>query len=400
MSTSPPLENSPAVPAPRRERSLSYCEALGLWVATRAEDTNLILQDTRAFSSERVPWWRERLTGELGTLIDQGYHLEPSPPPPPALRALTRTAFESLVSAQSLGALEVLVRNLAEQQVEEWRREGLGDLQGRLARLLPLQVYRDWLGLPPEALDTLLRWSERWARIDTFSALSPEEQKAGARRLINFQRFLAGLLSLRMGYPQEDGLGVLAQQVKEALSPEELAGKVVGLLISSAELTRSLVGTALKLVSRNPERWRRLEAGVHQAHRLVEEALRQEAPVLCQSRVVAEPLRLGSAKLCAGAQVLLVLASERGEAVHTPAPERFELSRLNVGQHLGFDQGTPLRVGVQFARVQARVALEVLHQRLPDPRRLEEALHRPATPERRQEPLRRALLPLAQPVAA
>lgn len=399
MSTSPPLENAPAPSPYRRERWPSYCEALGLWVATRAEDTNLILQDTRAFSSECMPWWRERLAGEVGSLIDEGYHLELSPPPPPAVRAATRTAFESLVSEQSLAALEALVRSLAEQQVEEWRREGLGDLQGRLGRLLPLQVYRDWLGLPPEALDTLLRWSERWARVEAFSALSPEERKAAVRRLINFQRFLAGLLSLRMGHPQGDGLGVLAQQLKAALSPEELAGKAVAVLLSGAELTRCLVGTALRLVSRNPERWLRLGGGVHQANRLVEEALRQEAPVVCESRVVAEPLRMGGARLPAGARVLLVLASERGEAVHTPAPERFELSRLNAGQHLGFDPSTPLRAGVRLARLQARVALEVLHQQLPDPRRLEEALHRPP-PERRQEPLRRPLRPVLQPVAA
>jgi cytochrome P450 len=397
MSTSQPLENSPAVSSHRRERSLSLCEGLGLWVATRAEDTSLILQDTQAFSSEHAPWWRERLAGEVGALLDQGYHLEPCPQPPPALRALTRTAFESLVSEQSLATLEAQVHTLAGQQVEEWRREGVGELQGRMARLLPLQVYRDWLGLPPEALDTLLRWSERWARIDAFSSLSREEQKAGARRLINFQRFLAGLLSLRMAHPHADGLSALAQQVKEALSPEELAGKVVGLLVSSTELTRSLVGTALRLVSRNPERWRRLEGGVHQANRLVDEALRQEAPVLCQSRVVTEPVRLGGARLPVGTQVLLVLASERGEVVHAPAPERFELSRLNVGQHLGFDQGAPLRVGVQLARLQARAALEVLHQRLPDPKRLEQAL---ATPERKQEPLRHALRPLTQSVAA
>ncbi len=58
-------------------------------------------------------------------------------------------------------------------------------------------------------------------------------------------------------------------------------------------------------------------------------------------------------------------AANRDERIFAH-PDRFDLWRPNADQHLAFGHGIHHCLGAPFVRMEARIALEVLVQRLPD----------------------------------
>jgi cytochrome P450 len=70
--------------------------------------------------------------------------------------------------------------------------------------------------------------------------------------------------------------------------------------------------------------------------------------------------------LPAGARVFVVFgAANRDERIFVH-PDRFDLWRPNADQHLAFGHGIHHCLGASFVRLEARIALEILVQRLPD----------------------------------
>ena len=49
-----------------------------------------------------------------------------------------------------------------------------------------------------------------------------------------------------------------------------------------------------------------------------------------------------------------------------PSPEVFDIERANAGAHLGFATGPHLCIGFRLAKMQVRIALEVLLRRFAD----------------------------------
>jgi cytochrome P450 len=98
----------------------------------------------------------------------------------------------------------------------------------------------------------------------------------------------------------------------------------------------------------------------------VEEGLRYDAPVQGIFRTTIEDFEMHGVTLPAGARVFVVFgAANRDEHIFTH-PDRFDLWRPNADQHLAFGHSMHYCLGAPFVRLEARIALEVLVQRLPD----------------------------------
>ena len=98
----------------------------------------------------------------------------------------------------------------------------------------------------------------------------------------------------------------------------------------------------------------------------MEEGLRYDAPVQGMFRTTTEDVEMHGVTLPAGARVFVAFgAANRDERIFAH-PDRFDLWRPNADQHLTFGHGMHHCLGAPFVRLQARLALEVLVQRLPD----------------------------------
>jgi cytochrome P450 len=97
----------------------------------------------------------------------------------------------------------------------------------------------------------------------------------------------------------------------------------------------------------------------------VEETLRRDCPVPGTARVANVDVKIGDVTIPKDARILVLLGSANHDESVFEDPSRFELGRAGSGEHLGFGRGVHFCLGAPLARLQGRVALSVLTQRLP-----------------------------------
>ncbi len=82
-------------------------------------------------------------------------------------------------------------------------------------------------------------------------------------------------------------------------------------------------------------------------------------------RTVTEDAELSGVKLPKGERLLLLYCSANHDEQRFPAPYSFDIHRDNR-HHLSFGRGIHYCIGATLARLEGRVALETLLDRLPD----------------------------------
>ncbi len=97
----------------------------------------------------------------------------------------------------------------------------------------------------------------------------------------------------------------------------------------------------------------------------VEEGLRYDAPVHGMFRTTTEAVELSGVTIPAGARVFVVFGAANHDAQMFTAPDRFDLQRPQADHHLALGHGIHSCLGAPLARLEARIAIAVLVQRLP-----------------------------------
>jgi cytochrome P450 len=97
----------------------------------------------------------------------------------------------------------------------------------------------------------------------------------------------------------------------------------------------------------------------------IEEVLRFDGSVIAWRHKTRESVEIGEARLSKDAKLLLLLASANRDPAVFPDPDRFDIGRQNAREHLSFGVGVHNCLGAPLARLEARIVLEEVSQRLP-----------------------------------
>jgi cytochrome P450 len=97
----------------------------------------------------------------------------------------------------------------------------------------------------------------------------------------------------------------------------------------------------------------------------IEEALRWEPPLLITSRVCARDTELRGVPIPAGAHVTVMLGAANRDESRYPDPDRFDIFR-DPKQHISFGHGPHTCLGMHLARMETRIAVGALLDRLPN----------------------------------
>jgi cytochrome P450 len=348
----------PHYAALRRNSPVCQVDPGNLWAATRYDDVMTVLKNPQLYSSEGFraaflkPWLTYNPLAE--SLVFQ------DPPKHTQLRSLVNRAF----TPTTLERLEPVLRAFSEQLVTDMLARGSVDFVDAFALPVSATAICGLLGLDASLRRNFKRWSDDLADIGTIAADDLARQEQVRTTIREMESYLSEVLEAGRREPREDMVGELlrAQVDGQALSPQELMAFFFILLAAGLETTIQLLGHSARVLIDQPELGERVRADRSLLPRFIEEMLRYEPPAHSVMRITTADTTLGGVALPKGSMVLVLIGSATHDETRYPDPERFNLDRP-VPQNLPFGHGIHFCIGAPLARLEARVALDVLLSR-------------------------------------
>jgi cytochrome P450 len=174
--------------------------------------------------------------------------------------------------------------------------------------------------------------------------------------------YVDALIASRRAEPRHDFITRLLSTEVEGrrLTDVEARTQLVFLFISGNETTRHLMANVLWSLANDPDLFGQLRADRRLVPTAVEESLRHDPPLRFLMRNCTVETELHGQQLCPRDKVAFGLASANRDESHFEDAHRFRVDRPDPRGHLAFGGGPHVCPGASLARLEARVAVEVL----------------------------------------
>jgi cytochrome P450 len=277
-----------------------------------------------------------------------------------------RRLVAPLFTASRSAAMEQGMRELVSSALDRMLAEPGADAVSELAIPLPITVIARMLGVPETDVERLHRWSD--GVVEGFHAGSSLRSAASGLRsasaAIALHRYMLGVFARLREHQGDDVISaLLASRDGGALTDEELFWFSLMLLVAGNETTTNLIGSLLLALARDPVAYERLRAEPELIGPAVEEGVRWSSPIQRMYRTATVDYTVDATTIPAGARVLLLFGAATRDPNEYPDPDRFIVDR-DPTDHLGFGTGIHFCLGAHLARVETRVVLEQLLQRV------------------------------------
>ena len=352
----------------RREEPVFYSPMLGMWYVTRYDDIVAVARDPARFCSSESVDMPLDYTPETRAAIESSFLSHNSltnndPPSHTKVRGLVNKAF----TGRRVAGLEGRIRAIAQDLVDRFAGDGHAELVEQFNFPLPMRVILNVLGAPEADLMTLKQWSDDWMVL-LLQQLTPEQQEQIIGRLLESERYWVELIEARRAEPADD---LVSDMVRACLDDPDPVGVPMlvnvcsTLVLAGHETTTNLLGNCVYRLLSQPQQWQLVLDDPANAARAVEETLRADSSVQALMRTTTEPVEVGGVQLPKGARVALLFASANHDEAYFADAPRFDLSRQTTRGHLAFGHGIHHCVGAALARLESRIAVELLATRLP-----------------------------------
>ena len=369
-------------PHPYFDHLRSKCPVLrephhGVIAVTGWEEANAVYRDTESFSAcnsvmgpfTPLPFTPvgDDITAQIRahrTEIPMFEHMVTMDPPE---HTDARSILGRLLTPKRLKENEDFMWRLADRHIDEFIADGSCEFLSAYAKPFSLLVVADLLGVPEADHEEFReafgaeRPGSRIGALDHETIVSNPLEWADEK----FSEYIVD----RRRSPRDDVLTSIATATYPDGSVPEVVDVVrtaTFLFAAGQETTAKLLSAAMRFLGDDPDLQNRLRKDRSRIPAFIEECLRMESPVKTVFRMASKSTTVGDIDAPAGSTVMLSPGAVNRDPRRFDNPHEFDLDRKNVREHLAFSRGVHSCPGAPLARVEGRVSIERLLDRLGD----------------------------------
>ena len=308
---------------------------------------------------------------EIDKILEDGWPNEATlltadPPVHTRFRKLVNLAF----SMPRVNAIEDDMRRKSIELIDNLSEKKQCEFVEEFAVPLPVAMIAQQIGLDNDPKQVKY-WSD--AAVDRFSQLVDRERELEcARSFVEYQHYMKSKIDDRRTNGGDDLLTDLVEariDGEEPLTDPEIMSIMQQFMVAGNETTTSTIAGIMLQLIRNPDQMEKAVAAAggkdpKLIQNMVEEGLRYETPSAGMWRIVTQDAELGDVSIPKGATVQLRYAAANRDPKKFENPDKFDIERKNVRQHLAFGKGIHMCVGNMLSRKEMAVAFDELLSRL------------------------------------
>lgn len=317
------------------------------YVCFRYDDCSRVLRDPKTFTSTGYDSTIGMVMGHMILGMDDPEHR--------VHRNLVAKAFRE----RSLARWEPqFIAPICNELIDRFISRGSADLVRELTFEFPVRVISRILGLPEEDFGQFQRWSIELIGLGANIEL-------GLAASESLRNYFAEVVAERRRQPRDDVISdlVTAEVEGKRLSDEAIYSFLRLLLPAGAETTYRSSGNLLFLLLSHPDQLQAVIRDRSLLPQAIEEGLRREPPLLTINRNTTRDVELGGVTIPEGASVVTCLGSANHDETRWEDPERFDIFRPQI-PHLAFAHGPHMCLGMHLARLETRVVVNAVLDRL------------------------------------
>ncbi|WP_319453383.1 MULTISPECIES: cytochrome P450 [unclassified Mycobacterium] len=348
----------------RDEAPVYHNTKYDFWALSRYDDVAPALKDFATYSSA--------MGATMDMIKDPERSIQRSkaiimldPPEHDLMRKLVNKVF----TPRAMASMESMIRQTI-QDVAATLDPSSFDVVADFSALFPVEIITTMLGVPAEHRQQIRLWNDKILERKRGSIhTTPEGMEAStATGMFYYQ-----LIQQRREHPQDDMISRLIEVEIERdgqvvkLDDAEIASFTTLLGGAGAETVTKLIGNAAVIFADNPGEWQKLRADRSKIPAAIEELLRYEGPSQYNVRYSMREVTLHDTTIPAGSAVMLINGSANRDERIFPDPDRFDIDRdRKFGLNLAFGYGIHSCLGAALARLESRIALEILLDLIPE----------------------------------
>ena len=354
----------------RAHKPILFSQITRLHWVTKMEYAQEMLRDKRFSVDDRKYPIAERRRKELkkaGREIVLEQFENPSmlkldPPDHSRIRKLVQYGFTN----RYITSLEPEIKKVIEDCLDKIHNQDTFDLIDDLAKPLPAIVIAKMMGLPDQDLDKFQAWSEDLLLGVGGIGTTKEDIKKSGDAYEELIKYFEKIILSRKDSPGDDFIGKLIQAEEEGdkLNIKEMYGTCLLLLIAGHETTTRLIGNGMFTLFKHPEQFDELRKDYGLIPNAIEEMLRYEPPVHATVRFASDDMSYAGKDYKRGTPFAVSIAGANRDPEANANPEEFNILRDDI-KHISFGYGPHMCIGASLARIESRIAFEILFERFP-----------------------------------
>lgn len=361
------LDPHPLLAEMRNKSPVYFSPELDSWVLTRHDDICRALMDPGLAVMEetkRIDELPREAQAEFDALrtIFQTWGSRCDAPAHARFIAVLKRQF----TPQLIRALEPRIQELMDGFLDQGLRRGNLDIVNDVAHPLAMTVVCELTGIPVEKIGLLLDWSADIAGLLEAGELN--QLRACQRAMLEIRDYLQPTLVEHRARRHNDLIGTMIDAQGEGLDydDDEIIAQCIMFIVVGYHTTANMLCNGLQLLFDHPTERNKLLQNPSLISNAFDEMMRFHGPVSSIRRMSKYDFEVRGKTIKAGDTIVLALSAGNRDPSVFPDPDRFDVSRPEAGQQIGFTVGPYSCMGRALARLEGKVFFSTILGRFPE----------------------------------